>query len=186
MRTKKAASFTLALLMVLSMTACSWGNAREAEPNPSPEPAASEPTTAPTPAASPAPEPSETPVAEPEPKTIVAENDAFRVFAPAPDSKVGSSFTVSGEARVFEAAFSYSFEDGHNILTEGHATTSAGAPEWGTFEFDISIERASNPVGILTLYVASAKDGTPEHVLTIPVTFDESVEISLPGEEAEQ
>src|SRR5690606_40271658 len=43
----------------------------------------------------------------------VAENEAFRVFTPAPQTVLGNSFTVEGQARVFEAAFTWQLEDGH-------------------------------------------------------------------------
>ncbi|MWC29457.1 Gmad2 immunoglobulin-like domain-containing protein [Paenibacillus sp. MMS18-CY102] len=107
--------------------------------------------------------------------TIVAENKAFRVFAPAENSTVGKTFTVKGEARVFEAAFSYSFEDGHNVLAEGHVMADMGAPEWGKFSFNVTIKEASSPVGILTLYESSAKDGSKINVLHIAVKFADGI-----------
>lgn len=106
---------------------------------------------------------------------VVTENDAFRLYTPLPDSVVGSSFTVEGEARVFEASFSWTLEDGHTILAEGHETTDQGAPEWGHFEFEVSYESASNPVLTLILYVESAKDGSPEHQLMIPLKPQEDL-----------
>ncbi|GFN32844.1 Gmad2 immunoglobulin-like domain-containing protein [Paenibacillus xylaniclasticus] len=106
---------------------------------------------------------------------IVAENSAFRVFEPAENSVVGTTFTVRGEARVFEAAFSYSFEDGHNTLAEGHVMADMGAPEWGQFEFTVTFEKPTSPFGILTLYESSAKDGSPIHKLQIAVQFSEDL-----------
>ncbi|WP_127531272.1 Gmad2 immunoglobulin-like domain-containing protein [Paenibacillus kobensis] len=103
---------------------------------------------------------------------VVAENKAFRVFEPAEDAVVGTTFTVRGEARVFEASFSYSFEDGHNVLAEGHVTADMGAPEWGKFEFTVTFDEATNPFGILTIYESSAKDGSPVNVLQIAVKFN--------------
>lgn len=99
----------------------------------------------------------------------LAENDAFRLFEPAPESEVGSSFLVSGEARVFEAVFQWTLEDGHNILAEGHVMADQGAPEWGSFEFEVQYSGATNTNLMLVLYVASAKDGSPEHELIIPL-----------------
>ncbi|MFC4812825.1 Gmad2 immunoglobulin-like domain-containing protein [Paenibacillus sp. GCM10023250] len=113
---------------------------------------------------------------------IVASNEAFRVYGPAPDSVVGKSFKVKGQARVFEAAFGYSFEDGHNVLAEGHAMADAGAPAWGEFELDIALqEPPSSPTGVLTLYEASAKDGSHVHELHIAYTFDKDI-LRLGGE----
>jgi len=113
---------------------------------------------------------------------IVAANDAFRVFEPAEGAVVGTTFSVRGEARVFEAAFSYSLEDGHNILAEGRVMAGQGAPEWGKFDFTVTFEAATSPSGILIIYELSAKDGSPVNVLQLPVKF--AVNAVKPIEEA--
>jgi hypothetical protein len=105
----------------------------------------------------------------------VAENEAFRVFSPEPGTESGQTFTVEGEARVFEAAFSWTLEDGHNILAEGHEMAESGAPEWGRFQFDVSYEKASQSNMMLILYVHSAKDGSTEHELVIPLKVPEEL-----------
>jgi hypothetical protein len=105
----------------------------------------------------------------------LVENNAFRLFEPAPNSTVNSSFTVKGQARVFEAAFSYSFEDGHNVLAEGHAMAKQGAPEWGDFEFVVQYNKATNPTGMLILYETSAKDGSRINQLVMPVKLQNIV-----------
>ncbi|GMK40365.1 hypothetical protein PCCS19_34210 [Paenibacillus sp. CCS19] len=106
---------------------------------------------------------------------VVAENEAFRIFAPADDAVVGTTFKVTGEARVFEAAFSYSFEDGHNVLAEGHVMADQGAPEWGKFEFEVTFKDPTSPYGILIIYENSAKDGSPIHQLEIRVQFKDGI-----------
>ncbi|RCW48383.1 Gmad2 immunoglobulin-like domain-containing protein [Paenibacillus prosopidis] len=105
----------------------------------------------------------------------VAENKAFRVFSPEPGTESGHTFTVEGEARVFEAAFSWTLEDGHNILAEGHEMAEMGAPEWGRFQFDVSYEKASQSNIMLILFVHSAKDGSTEHELVIPLKVPEEL-----------
>lgn len=99
----------------------------------------------------------------------VAENDAFRIFSPKPGTKVPKTFTVEGEARVFEAAFSWELEDGHNILAKGHEMAEEGAPEWGRFKFEVSYEKASQPNLMLILFIHSAKDGSVQHQLVVPL-----------------
>ncbi len=106
----------------------------------------------------------------------VAENNAFRVYEPQENEEVDGTFTVRGEARVFEGAFSWRLEDGHFVLKEGHATTDAGAPEWGSFQFDVEFEQTTNPIVTLVLYEASAKDGSPQHELIIPLQADSSLQ----------
>ncbi|WP_051250422.1 Gmad2 immunoglobulin-like domain-containing protein [Paenibacillus harenae] len=105
----------------------------------------------------------------------VAVNEAFRVFSPEPGTESGPSFTVEGEARVFEAAFSWTLEDGHNILAEGHEMADMGAPEWGRFQFEVSYEKASQPNMMLILFVHSAKDGSTENELIIPLKVPEEL-----------
>lgn len=106
---------------------------------------------------------------------IVAENSAFRIFAPAPHATVGKTLVVKGEARVFEAVLSYSIEDGHRVLAKGHVMASKGAPEWGSFEIKITLDQVTSPAGVLTIYEESAKDGSPIHVLNIPVKFKDEI-----------
>lgn len=103
---------------------------------------------------------------------VVAENDAFRVFEPAPDSVIHNKFVVRGEARVFEATFQFEFEDGHNILGQGTITASSGAPEWGEFEFTVSFDDVFFETGILILYEESAKDGSRINELMIPLKVE--------------
>ncbi|OMF22530.1 hypothetical protein BK133_26185 [Paenibacillus sp. FSL H8-0548] len=102
-----------------------------------------------------------------------AENDTFRVYTPQPDEEVGSVFAVEGEARVFEGAFNWHLEDGHNILAEGQVMAEEGAPEWGRFLFEVSFESASQPNLSLFIYVKSAKDGSSEKQLVIPLKVPE-------------
>ena len=79
-----------------------------------------------------------------------------------------STFEVSGEAQVFEAAFSWVIEDGHNELKQGHGTTDAGAPAWGKFSFEVTAaKREPNTVLHLILFEASAKDGSRQHELPV-------------------
>jgi len=106
---------------------------------------------------------------------IVLENDAFRVYYPHPETRVGKTFTVEGEARVFEAAFSWVLEDGHSVLAEGHEMASAGAPEWGSFSFEVSFDHASQPNVMLVLFVYSPRDGSMEKELVIPLTVEEDL-----------
>ncbi|PTQ55828.1 MAG: hypothetical protein BSOLF_1425 [Candidatus Carbobacillus altaicus] len=104
--------------------------------------------------------------------TIVAWHDAFRVYAPAPNSTIEPSFNIHGEARIFEGAFNYSLEDGHNILAEGTIQASQGAPGWGTFDVTISFDPSSTESYLtqtLILYEVSPKDGSPVHQLVIPL-----------------
>ncbi len=77
-------------------------------------------------------------------------------------------FRIQGEAQVFEANISWVIEDGHNVLKEGHETTSAGAPEWGKFDFTVKAEKErENSTLHLILFEGSPKDGSRTHELPI-------------------
>ncbi len=81
-----------------------------------------------------------------------------------------NTFHVEGKARVFEAAFSWVVEDGHNEIAEGHEMTDAGAPDWGNFSFTVTlknVEQATIPH--LILFEASAKDGSRQSELVVPL-----------------
>ncbi|MFA5528665.1 MAG: Gmad2 immunoglobulin-like domain-containing protein [Peptostreptococcales bacterium] len=102
---------------------------------------------------------------------VVIENDAFRIYEPAPNTEVtDNKIVVRGQARVFEGTIQYEFEDGHNILDEGFTTASEGAPGWGDFEITIEFDEVANDTGTIILYEESAKDGSRLHELIIPVT----------------
>ncbi len=106
---------------------------------------------------------------------VVTENEAFRIFTPHPEEVVGTNIQVEGEARVFEGAFSWFLEDGHAILAEGHVTAEQAAPEWGRFAFEVSFEKASQQNLLLVFYVESAKDGSNEHQLIIPLRIPQDL-----------
>lgn len=87
-------------------------------------------------------------------------NSAFRNIIVTGEQGI---YTVTGEARVFEANFHYEVSDGHFVYQQGVLTASAGAPEWGTFTLDISVslnDLPENGTLSLGLYEASANDGS--------------------------
>lgn len=88
------------------------------------------------------------------------ENSAFRKIA-----VTGSqgTYTVTGEARIFEATYQYEVSDGHQVFMKGFGTASSGAPDWGTFTINVNIAPSKLPVnGTVTIFLfeESAKDGS--------------------------
>lgn len=100
---------------------------------------------------------------------VVAENEAFQIFEPAPNTEVKNQVVVRGLARVFEGTIQYAFEDGHFIIDKGFTTASEGGPEWGEFEITINLADATDGLYRIVLYEESAKDGSILHELIIPV-----------------
>ena len=81
-----------------------------------------------------------------------------------------NTFLIQGEAQVFEATLNWEVEDGHNILKTGFQTADAGAPEWGKFNFNITVKKESeNSTLHLILYEISAEDGSRQNELPIPL-----------------
>jgi hypothetical protein len=102
--------------------------------------------------------------------TVPEENVAFR------NVKIEGSngeYKVTGEERVFEASFFYAVEDGHDyVIKETVFTTNAGAPEWSSFEINLSIPSDKIPKNgtlLLQLFERSAKDGEIVNLYTTPL-----------------
>ena len=98
--------------------------------------------------------------------TIPEENNAFRHIQ---IEETEDAYIVTGEARVFEAVFQYSVEDGHDyVVNETPYTLDEGAPAWSPFE--VTVKKEDKPInGVLTLvlFERSAKDGEPTNVMTV-------------------
>ena len=82
--------------------------------------------------------------------------------------KENGHYVVSGKARVFEAVLSWVLESTAGELKKGHEMTDAGAPEFGNFSFQIDVPPGNTNLK-LTLFEASARDGSPQHELVIPL-----------------
>ncbi|CAN5254727.1 hypothetical protein BH09BAC2_BH09BAC2_00140 [soil metagenome] len=95
--------------------------------------------------------------------------DSNQIFKQVKAEQIGKhTFRITGKARVFEAAFSWYIEDGHNVLHEGHVMANAGAPEWGNFSFTVNaVKDMENSTLHIILYEASAKDGSMQHPLPV-------------------
>lgn len=105
-------------------------------------------------------------VLSPAPKAYA--NERFREMSVRKDGD--NRFTISGKGQLFEASFGWVVEDGHNELTKGFASTDAGAPEWGNFEFSVEVQKQRpNSTLTLVLFETSAKDGSRQHELAIPL-----------------
>ncbi|HET7678275.1 MAG TPA: Gmad2 immunoglobulin-like domain-containing protein [Candidatus Limnocylindrales bacterium] len=97
---------------------------------------------------------------------------AVFVDRPAWGARLANPARLTGLANVFEATFRYRITtaDGR-ILVEGHAMATCGTGCWGTFDVTVPYSVRSEQAGKLTVYVASARDGSPEDVRTYDVTL---------------
>lgn len=106
--------------------------------------------------------------------SIVAQSNNIHIFSPAPNTQIGPILIVTGEARVFENAFSYRLLDATNA-TVFESNAMANAPDIGQFgPFQLTITVPPQLVGssgFLQVFQYSAKDGTPADVVTVPLQF---------------
>jgi len=102
----------------------------------------------------------------PAPSTKIYSNERFKEVTVI---KIGEhKFLVKGKGQIFEAAFSWVIEDGHEELKKGFQMTDAGAPEWGNFSFTIEVEKKRpNSTLNLILFESSPKDGSRQYELPV-------------------
>lgn len=95
-------------------------------------------------------------------------NEAFRNISL--DSLSDETISVSGEARVFEGTLYYYLRQGKEESDDEFVTASAGAPEWGKFNFTINpVIYKKDEHLYLYLFESSAKDGSRIHELKIKI-----------------
>ncbi len=106
---------------------------------------------------------------EVEPHTPLPKTYSNQRFRDVTMERVGDDkFILRGQGQIFEASFSWIVEDGHEELMKGFQMTDAGAPEWGKFEFAITVQRKRmNSTLTLILFESSPKDGSRQYELPI-------------------
>jgi hypothetical protein len=110
--------------------------------------------------------------ATPEPQDTAAQrlyaNEAFKNVKV--EKLKRNSYRATGKARIFEARFGWSVEQGHQQLAEGYESADAGAPSWGNFSFTVTVAKADATANLrLVLFESSAKDGSRLHELSLPL-----------------
>lgn len=96
-----------------------------------------------------------------------------RVFvdAPAAGAELRSGDRVTGVAAVFEATFLYRLTDAEGaVLAEGFESTDNGTG-WGAFDWALTFDVDERQPGTLTVWEASAKDGSDQAVRSTPVVL---------------
>lgn len=108
------------------------------------------------------------------PKDTALKNENIRVTSPKPDAVLASPFAVSGEARVFENIVSVRVTNtnGDMLIEETAYARSPDAGEWGPFTINLTYQFKNTRAGFVEVYHASAKDGSEEDLIRIPVKFE--------------
>lgn len=80
------------------------------------------------------------------------------VLAPLHGATVAHTFTISGDATVFEATVSWEVRQGATVIRRGFVTASAGAPGRGAWRASVTVPAAGSYQ--VVAFESSAKDGT--------------------------
>lgn len=102
---------------------------------------------------------------QPQPNIVVTE--------PRANQEVGLPLTIKGEARVFENTFSYRLRNADgSTLVEGFGTANApDIGQYGPFTVTLNYPRPTSSAGTVEVFNYSARDGSEENKVSIPVRF---------------
>jgi len=96
------------------------------------------------------------------------------VFQPLPGTRITPGQHLTGSARAFEATILYQIRDamGRIVAQERAATTSQGAPVYGLFDVELSFDQTpASQYGMIMVYTRSARDGSIQDLVEVPVLF---------------
>jgi hypothetical protein len=107
---------------------------------------------------------------------------SITVASPARDDTVRSPLLVTGRASVFEAAVEVELVADGKTLARGFTTASAGAPEWGSYAAQLNFAVPAQPVaGTVRVFARSAKDGSVQYLVEVPVRIQSQADGPAPG-----
>ena len=96
------------------------------------------------------------------------------VYQPLPGARIAAGQELTGVARAFEATVLYQIRDAVNraVTEERHFMTEEGAPAFSPFRVQLQFDAApTTSSGTLMVYTRSAKDGSIQDLVSIPVAF---------------
>lgn len=74
-------------------------------------------------------------------------------------------YVVTGQARIWEASYSYRIRSGKKEIVKGYGTASKGAPDWGDFKEVLKVKKQKNLT--LELFEISQENGKEINKLII-------------------
>jgi hypothetical protein len=94
------------------------------------------------------------------------------IESPLPGDSVTSPIRVTGTANVFEATVSFEIRDAADkVVMRGFTTATSGTGTRGTFDTELAVPGFEGPATIVA-FEASAEDGSPLHVVEVPITVN--------------
>lgn len=113
---------------------------------------------------------------------VVSESENIKVTSPDANQYVSSHWMViEGEARVFENSFNWRVKDKDgNELASGYGTAAApDIGQYGPFVAFAQYSAKAGEKGMVEVYSLSARDGSEQDMVTIPVYFGKDREVSV-------
>ncbi len=109
-----------------------------------------------------------------EPATPSTGSENIRVTSPKPGDTVTSPFIVSGEARVFENQLTVRISNsaGTKLIDQPVTARAKDAGEFGPFKVNMHYQFKNTKDGFVEVFNHSAKDGSIENMVKIPVKFE--------------
>jgi hypothetical protein len=94
------------------------------------------------------------------------------VHSPRHGATVSRDFAVAGLARAFEGTISWRLRDaaGREVVKGFTTATEGSGPIWGTYEFRVQAPASVSGSVTLEVYQASARDGSEENKVALPLT----------------
>jgi spore germination protein GerM len=97
---------------------------------------------------------------------------AILVQSPGITDRVSSPAAISGTADVFEAVVSIEIRDANGtVLSSAFTMATCGTGCRGTYSTTVRYDVDSTQPGMIVVFEVSAMDGSPQHVVRIPVTL---------------
>ena len=93
------------------------------------------------------------------------------VHTPIAGQRVTSPVRISGNANVFEANVSIRILLGDEVLVETFTTATCGTGCRGTYSKKVAFQLPQETEGVIHVYEASAENGAPLHVVSVPVVL---------------
>lgn len=105
---------------------------------------------------------------------VVSDSQNIRVTSPDPNQLVGSHFlAIVGEARVFENTYNWRVkDDAGTVIADGFGmATAPDIGQYGPFIAYATYSATPGETGTVEVYSLSARDGSEQDMVRIPVTF---------------
>lgn len=95
------------------------------------------------------------------------------VTEPSAGASLGKTFTIAGQARVFENTVNYRVKDEDGtVLFKGFVIANApDAGQFGSYTVNVKITKFKGTKGTIEVYQESAKDGSEIDKVTVPVSW---------------